>query len=283
MKDHRLPRDLPGPRANQCGQAGGKHLNSRELSGRPGASVEPVESQRDSAVVLLTVLTGMTDGLGFVMLGQIFTSVMTGNLVLLGLDASRNEWAPVGRIAGALLAYVLGAFIGARVAGSPNGVNASWPAPAIRALAVEWCLLMIFAVCWILLDAPTSAALGASLLAINSCALGIQGSAVLRLGVPGLSTTYLTGTLLAVVAGLATGHRIPGFRRSVLVLIAITFGAAIGGLLAGHLRRAAPLGQLTMLAIVVVVAWRNGHDVRQTDSALQVEGRLDGTSVDPAR
>ncbi|MDP9091489.1 MAG: DUF1275 domain-containing protein [Actinomycetota bacterium] len=215
------------------------------------------------------------------MLGQIFTSVMTGNLVLLGLDASRSDWAPVGRIAGALLAYVLGAFIGARVAGSPNGLNASWPAPAIRALAVEWCLLMIFAVCWILLDAPTSAALDASLLAMNSCALGIQGSAVLRLGVPGLSTTYLTGTLLGVVAGLATGHRIPGFRRSVLVLIAITLGAAVGGLLAAHLRRVAPLGQLTMLAIVVVVAWRNGHNVRQADSAMQAEGRRDGTSIDP--
>ena len=40
---------------------------------------------------MLTFLTGCADAIGFLALGGAFASVMTGNMVLLGLSAGRGD------------------------------------------------------------------------------------------------------------------------------------------------------------------------------------------------
>src|SRR5258708_37831425 len=72
--------------------------------------------------VVLTLGTGATDVASFTRLGGVFTSVMTGNLVLLGLA--------VGRLSGALALHALVTFAGymAGVAAGARMVPAG-PAP----------------------------------------------------------------------------------------------------------------------------------------------------------
>ena len=69
-----------------------------------------------------------------------------------------------------------------------------------------------------------------------------------------MSTTYLTGTLTAVVAELVTRDRQPGLVRSGGVLTAIVAGAVIGGLVAGHAAGWLPAVMLTPLAAVIIIS-----------------------------
>jgi uncharacterized membrane protein YeaQ/YmgE (transglycosylase-associated protein family) len=68
------------------------------------------------------------------------------------------------------------------------------------------------------------------------------------------STTYLTGTLTAVVAELVTRDRRPGLVRSIGVLTAIVAGAVLGGLAAGHAPGWLPAAILTPLAAVIIIS-----------------------------
>ena len=75
----------------------------------------PAARQLTLAAVLLTIGTGGTDVLSFTRLGGVFTSVMTGNLVLLGLAAARTSAGLAGRTAISITGYALGVAAAARL------------------------------------------------------------------------------------------------------------------------------------------------------------------------
>jgi len=209
---------------------------------------------RNVLVVTLTLVTGATDAIGFTRLGGVFTSVMTGNMVLLGVAVGRRT-ASLGVHTGvAFLGYVAGSLAGARVAGHVGTDSEVWPRSLTLALAFEWLLFAGTAVAWELAGARPQGDLALSLLGCNAIALGVQSSAVLRFGVSGLSTTYLTGTLTTVVAGLTHRTRMRGSGRSVAILVGLVVGAAVGAVLAVNTPVAAPAAQLAPLGLVVVVA-----------------------------
>ena len=95
-------------------------------------------------------------------------------------------------------------------------------------LVAEFCVLAAFSVGWELTGGRPGSTAQLLLIAALAVAMGIQSAAVRQLG--GMSTTYLTGTLTAVVAELATRDRKPGLARSLGVLAAIVSGAVVGGL-----------------------------------------------------
>ena len=83
--------------------------------------------------------------------------------------------------------------------------------------------------------------------------LGIQSGAVIRFGVNGLSTTYLTGTLTHVVAGFT--RRQPSVSiRSVAILAALVGGAGLGAVLTVEVPRAAPAVPIGVVIVVLVGA-----------------------------
>ena len=63
----------------------------------------------------------------------------------------------------------------------------------------------------------------------------MQSSAIQRFGVSGLSSTYLTGTLTSLIAGVAARSPWASLRPKVQVLLALMVGAAVGALVALHL------------------------------------------------
>jgi uncharacterized membrane protein YoaK (UPF0700 family) len=201
--------------------------------------------QRDGLVILLTLVTGAIDAIGLTRLGGVFTSVMTGNMVLLGLAA-------------AFVGYVVGSLAGARVAGHVHDDDQLWPRPIVIALGVELALILVFAVWWEFVSGTPTSAEAYALLALNAVALGVQSAAVLRFGISGLSTTYLTGTLTQLLAGL-TKRNEPTQGRSILILMALIGGAAVGAALAIHAPMVAPLFPLGVLALVVAGAEISFH------------------------
>ena len=107
------------------------------------------EKRRDALVITLTLVTGSIDAIGLIRLGGVFTSVMTGNMVFLGIAVSEHSGSIALHTGVAFAAYVLGSFVGARVAGhAPENETHLWPLSVVRALLVEFVIIAVFAAWW---------------------------------------------------------------------------------------------------------------------------------------
>jgi uncharacterized membrane protein YoaK (UPF0700 family) len=210
---------------------------------------------RDAAALTLAVTSGATDAISFLALGGAFTSVMTGNLVLLGVSLGYTDSGLSRQIGAAVVGYIAGCAIGARITGTPVHGEPVWPTAVTRGLAVEAVLFVMYAAGWWAVGGRPGGAAEAGLLGLSALALGIQSASVRRFGVTGLSTTYLTGTLTTLVIRLASGGRFRNVARNLLLLLALLAGAAVAAaLLALHAFALVPLVQLIPLGMVVVVA-----------------------------
>jgi uncharacterized membrane protein YoaK (UPF0700 family) len=219
-------------------------------------------SRRDAGTVFLfavalTVGTGATDVASFTRLGNIFASVMTGNLVLLGLAIARLSGPLATHTLVAFAGYVAGVAAGARLipAGKIREGQVHHAVPGV--LLVELVLLAGFTAGWELTGAAPHGAGQLVLAAVASAAMGTQSAAARGLSAR-ISTTYLTGTLTTVVAALVT----PGSRRvewrEATQLLALAGGAALGALLLVTVPAALPAVPLAALVLVIGAIWALG-------------------------
>lgn len=207
--------------------------------------------RRHGLVLVLAVNSGVTDALGVLALGGAFTSVMTGNMVLTGAGAAVGHWELAALAGSAIVTFSAGCAIGARLAGTPQAGDSVWPGAICGALLVQLLVTVGFAVGWWITGTDPDELTRWAFLVVNALGLGIQSSAVQRLGQGGLSTTYLTGTLTTMVVRLATGHRLGAVSPSLQILLALVLGAALGAALTVHVPWAAPVAQLLCLSWVV--------------------------------
>lgn len=212
----------------------------------------PGATTRHRLVLVLAVNSGVTDAIGVLALGGAFTSVMTGNMVLAGLGAATGEMALALLAAAAIVCFSLGCALGARLAGTPEPDDPVWPRPICIALLVQLVVTAGFAVGWWTTGGAPDETWALVFLVVNALGLGVQSSAVQRLGQSGLSTTYLTGTLTTMMVRLATGHRLGAVSRSLQILLALVAGAALGGALTAFAPLAAPAPQLVCLVVAIV-------------------------------
>jgi uncharacterized membrane protein YoaK (UPF0700 family) len=167
---------------------------------------------RNALLLLLACAAGAADAVSYMELGRVFTANMTGNTVLLGLALVEAERQATIRAALALVGFLVGGALGAWIV--ERGASGSiWPPAVTRALALEWIILIVFAVDWLYVspDAPSPLATG-SLIVLSALAMGVQSTAARRLDVSGVATTYITGTLTNLVAWLVAWgvHANPG-------------------------------------------------------------------------
>jgi uncharacterized membrane protein YoaK (UPF0700 family) len=204
---------------------------------------------RDYRVVLLTITAGAMNAVSFLALGKVFSSVITGNLVLLGVAASTHSSVEAIHASVALAGYVAGVLIGAPLAARRSRRVGTWPASVTTTLAAELVVLACFSVGWEFSGGSPHDGGQLALLIVAAAAMGMQSAAVRRLGQ--MSSTYLTSTLLAVLASLATRTRPEGLGRSLGALAAIVVGALAGGMLARSAYAWLPVAVLLPLAVVV--------------------------------
>ena len=207
---------------------------------------------RDGLLVLLTLTTGAVDASCFLHLGDVFSSVITGNLVLLGVAAATQSGSLAIHSGTALAGYSAGVLIGAPIATRRARGGEIWPLSVSVTLVAEFCVLAGFSVGWELTGGRPGGTAQLLLIAALAVAMGIQSAAVRQLG--GMSTTYLTGTLTAVLAEVVTRDRSSGVARSFGVFAAIVSGAVAGGLVAEHAPAWLPAVVLTPLAVVVIAS-----------------------------
>jgi uncharacterized membrane protein YoaK (UPF0700 family) len=140
---------------------------------------------------------GAVDTVTFLRLGKVFSSAITGNLALLGVAAGQHD-ATLARNAGLALA---GYVAGAALAGTPDLDQPVWPVQVTRTLAVEFGVLAAFSGEWLAIVGHPAGASRLALLLLAAAAMGLQSTAVRRLGQ--MSTTYLTSTLTGIISAIA--------------------------------------------------------------------------------
>jgi len=220
-------------------------------------STQSTETQPDRGLRLvpvllaLTLVSGLIDAVSYLGLGHVFTANMTGNVVVLGFAAAGAPGFSVPHTLTSLLAFMIGAAVGGRIAQRLGaGPRRTW---VRRTLAAEAALLAASTV--VALAAPDDTATVYTLIAVTAFAMGLRNATVRRLGIPDLTTTVLTMTLTGLAADSRAGGG-PGTRspRRTASVVAMVVGAGAGAWLVLHHGLALPLAIAAGLVAVLAVA-----------------------------
>jgi uncharacterized membrane protein YoaK (UPF0700 family) len=221
--------------------------------------------------VALTFGSGATDVASFTRLGGVFTSVMTGNIVLGGLAVAQRSLSLAGHTAVSIAGYIVGVAAGTwiahgfKTASPPDEEDRAsvLPAHVNWTLFAELILLAGLTVGWEVTGASPAGWAQFCLLAVTSAAMGMQAAAVKEMGLTDVSTTFLTGTLTALVSSLVSpGQDTPHGSRRFGVLIGLAVGAGLCGLLVATAPDgvpALPLAALITTLVLASVPLRNGR------------------------
>jgi uncharacterized membrane protein YoaK (UPF0700 family) len=240
-----------GPARHASDEASEENKLEQAVAGgqQPGGSPGTAVRIRDGLVIVLALTSGAVDAVTFVRLGNVFSSVITGNLALLGLAVGERHGALATSSGLALAAYAAGVLAGGALAGPIEGGQPTWPRRTTVTMAAELVMLAGFSAGWLAAGGHPSGGVRMTLLALTAAAMGMQSAAVRLLGQ--MSTTYLTSTLIGIFQSLAV-RRVPqDWQRSTGVLLAFVAGAALG--VAGALASPALVPVAVMLPLAVVV------------------------------
>jgi len=212
-------------------------------------------------LVLLSIAAGSADAAGYLGLGKVFTANMTGNIVLLGIALSEGRSGDTSRSLIALFAFVAGTCMGGWMC-TDVAQKQGWAPQITRVIALEGALLLAFAVLAPMLPHARLTGYVYPLIVLLGLSMGLQGAAAFHLGIPGVVTTVITGTLTSLFTGLTkivsarktSAPEKPDARPPLLLqaTVVVTYcgGAATSGLLMLHAR---PWAGFFPTAIVVVV------------------------------
>jgi len=212
---------------------------------------------------LLALSAGSADAWSYLGLGHAFVANMTGNTVLLGI-AVFQENGDLLHPCTSMIAYVIGVSIASYFTRNTRA-GALWAKSISAMLGIEALLLIAAEAGWVALHhylGSSATPLKLALLATVALAVGLQSGAMLQLNVPGIVTTYITGTLTQLTSGLVRfGTQAPatrGERVQFEVRLWMQFGVLaayfVSALLAGFFFRYLPqaVGALAAAPVIVV-------------------------------
>jgi len=154
---------------------------------------------RRRTVLFFTWAAGCVDAIVYIA-GHVFTANMTGNAVLLGISLGSNISAQTLRSLIALITFIAGIFLGALLV-SEEEKGIPWKRIRIAVL-VETFVMALFAAVFLLPVSLHSESTIAALITLSAFAMGMQSAIVKRLNLPGIATTYITGTMTSLMSGL---------------------------------------------------------------------------------
>jgi uncharacterized membrane protein YoaK (UPF0700 family) len=133
---------------------------------------------------------------------------MTGNTVLLGLNLGLGHLAEATKSAVALCGYILGVALGVLLVDRHYHRQSEMNRAIAGAVAAETAALIVFSiVSWNLPTLGRSVGVSHLLVVLAGVAMGIQSATVRKLNLPGVVTTYITGTITSLTSGFVRGIR----------------------------------------------------------------------------
>jgi uncharacterized membrane protein YoaK (UPF0700 family) len=225
----------------------------------------PINTRRTvTALLALTVVTGLVDAVSYLRLGRVFVANMTGNVVFLGFSVDKHSGLSPAASIIAIAGFVVGALAGGRFAASLAHRPHLWLSCAFGAEAIVLTAVAVLTALGVL---PFAGHGDYATIVALAMALGIQNSTVRHFGVPDLTTTVLSLTITGFAADSSlvggTGSRPLRRLGSVAAMLA---GAAAGA----AFLQVSPSGVLAMAAALAAAV-----------AATFIIGRPAGGSPDP--
>jgi uncharacterized membrane protein YoaK (UPF0700 family) len=168
----------------------------------------------------LSALAGYVDGIGFLHLGGLFVSFMSGNSTRMGVSLAAGQWRSAAEALGLIALFTMGAAFGSLIV-LGRGVHRQ---PFV--LFAEAVLLAAAALCY-QFSLPDFA------VAAIVTAMGLENAVFQIEGGGGLGLTYVTGALVKVgqhIAIALTGGPRFGWVPNFLLWAAMAIGALCGAL-----------------------------------------------------
>jgi uncharacterized membrane protein YoaK (UPF0700 family) len=180
-----------------------------------------LDSRRNVALACaLSALAGYVDGIGFLHLGGLFVSFMSGNSTRMGVSLAQGDWSNAAAALGLVALFVVGAAAGSLIVFGRGANRQPW------VLLAEASLLAVAALCHTV--GLSNAAVAAMVLA-----MGLENAVFQIEGGAGLGLTYVTGALVKVgqlLAAALTGGARWAWLPNLLLWAALVAGSVCGAL-----------------------------------------------------
>jgi uncharacterized membrane protein YoaK (UPF0700 family) len=180
-----------------------------------------LDRRRDIALACaLSALAGYVDGIGFIHLGGLFVSFMSGNSTRLGVSLAEGNWLSAATALGLIVLFVAGAAAGSLIVLGRGVHRQAW------VLWTEALLLAAAALSYQFDGSPLA-------IALIVLAMGLENAVFQIKGGGGLGLTYVTGALVKVgqlVAAALTGGRRWAWLPNLLLWAALVVGSACAAL-----------------------------------------------------
>src|SRR5690349_12198286 len=168
----------------------------------------------------LSAIAGYVDGIGFLHLGGLFVSFMSGNSTRMGVSLADGQWWSALEALGLIMLFVAGAAVGSLIVLG-------------RSAQRQAALLLVEAL--LLVAAALAHHLGQQAMAVAAIvlAMGLENAVFQIDGGGGLGLTYVTGALVKVgqlLAAAMTGGERWGWLPNLLLWAALVAGAVLGAL-----------------------------------------------------
>ncbi|HXQ04901.1 MAG TPA: YoaK family protein [Bradyrhizobium sp.] len=178
-----------------------------------------LDSRRNIALACaLSALAGYVDGIGFLHLGGLFVSFMSGNSTRMGVSLAEGHWSSASEALGLVALFVVGAAAGSLIV-LGRGVNRQpW------VLLAESSLLAAGALCYAFGQSDVAVAAVVLAMGLENAVFQIEGGA-------GLGLTYVTGALVKVgqfAAEALRGGARWGWAPNLLLWAAMVAGSLCG-------------------------------------------------------
>jgi uncharacterized membrane protein YoaK (UPF0700 family) len=207
------------PLKAHASKAGCFHEHSRQDITMVGGTV--LDSRRNVALACaLSGLAGYVDGIGFLHLGGLFVSFMSGNSTRMGVNLANRHWHDAAAALGLIALFVAGAAAGSLIVLGRGAHRQVW------LLLAEALLLGAGAVCY-------GVGLSNGTVAGIVLAMGLENAVFQIQGGAGLGLTYVTGALVKVGQAIAvtlTGGARWGWAPNLLLWAALVAGSVCGAL-----------------------------------------------------
>jgi uncharacterized membrane protein YoaK (UPF0700 family) len=180
-----------------------------------------LDSRRNIALAgALSALAGYVDAIGFIHLGGLFVSFMSGNSTRMGVSLAAGQWHSAAAALGLIVLFVIGAAAGSLIVLGRGVHRQPW------VLLAEALLLAAAALCYGF-GLPNYA------VATIVLAMGLENAVFQIEGGAGLGLTYVTGALVKVgqlaAVALRGGARW-GWASNLLLWAALVAGSLCGAL-----------------------------------------------------
>jgi uncharacterized membrane protein YoaK (UPF0700 family) len=178
-----------------------------------------LDSRRNIALACaLSALAGYVDGIGYLQLGGLFVSFMSGNSTRMGVALAHGHWQTAAEALGLIVLFVIGAAVGSLI--------------VLRAHRQP---LVLLAEALLLGAAALAYTFGQSSLAVAAIvlAMGLENAVFQIHGGAGLGLTYVTGALVKVgqlVAKALTGGARWAWTPNLMLWAALVAGSVLGAL-----------------------------------------------------